>query len=70
MSYLILSIHLMKFNYMYNIYINNLHLENDYIGFIHHDYKLIDSNKDTNITKKINNILNDTKHKHLSFTIL
>lgn len=51
---------------IYNVYKNDIHLDYDYIGFIHHDYELKDQFGDFNITEKINNLLNEYELLYLS----
>jgi hypothetical protein len=51
---------------IYNIYKNNIHLNYDYIGFIHYDYELKDMFGYYNITERINELLNEYELIYLS----
>lgn len=51
---------------IYNVYKNDIHLDYDYIGFIHHDYELKDEFGSYDITKKINDLLKNNELIYLS----
>lgn len=51
---------------IYNVYKNDIYLDYDYIGFIHHDYELKDEFGDFNITEKINKLLDNYELLYLS----
>lgn len=53
---------------IYNIYKNEMHLEYDYIGFIHYDYELKDEYGNLNITEMINKLLEKYDLLYLSTT--
>lgn len=51
---------------IYNIYLNNIHLSYDFIGFVHHDYELKDNKGGYNITEKINSLIRNYDLIYLS----